>query len=97
MTETHRSFTISFILHAVGLADRTAKSRAAKQFYVDVRRVQEWCKQKDLLFVKKEFGESSKKRFDGGGRKAPYDYEDMEEILFEWVIELWSRNLRVSR
>ncbi len=24
-------------------------------------------------------------------------YEDMEEILFDWVLELRSRNLRVSR
>ena len=95
MADTHGSFTISFKLHAVESAERTSKSRAAKKFNVDVRRVREWCKQKDQLLAKKERGQLKKKQLDGGGRKA--SYKDMEEILFDWVTELRSRNLYVSR
>ena len=40
-------------------------------------------------------GKSKSKRLKGGGRKA--QDEDMEELLFEWITVLRSRNLRVSR
>ena len=43
-----------FKLHRVELAERTSKSSATKEFNVDVRRVQEWCKQKaSSLFFNK--------------------------------------------
>ena len=95
MAQTHRSFTTSFKIHAVELAERTSKSRAAKEFNVNVTREREWCKQKGQLLAKKECGQSTKKRLDGGGRKA--SYKDMEQILFDWVMELRLTNLRVSR
>ena len=44
--------------------------------------------------MKKE-GKSKRKRLSGGGRKA-LD-EEMEDGLFNWIIELNGRNLRVSR
>ncbi len=93
--ETHRSFNIVFKLLAVEEAERSNKSFAAKKFNVDVMRVREWCKMKDSLIKKKRVGQSSKKRLDGGGRKAAH--EDLEELLFDWVTDLRTRNLRVSR
>ena len=54
MAETHRSFNISFKFHAVELAETMSKSRATKEFNVDVRRVREWCNWKvSLPFFKK--------------------------------------------
>ena len=44
---TRRNFTISFKVRAVEAAEKTSKSKAARDFNVDVRRVREWCKQKD--------------------------------------------------
>ena len=63
--ETHRCFSVSFKLHAVEIAEKNSKSNAARQFNVDVRRVREWCKQKDKLIEKKRCGQSEKKRLDG--------------------------------
>ena len=94
MAGTHISFTTSFKLHAVELAESMSKSRATKEFNVDVRRVREWYKQKDQLLVK-EYGQLRKKWLDGRGRKA--SYKDMEEIMFHWVMELRSRNYHVSQ
>lgn len=66
---------------------------------MDAKRVRESCKQKDKLVEKKKHGQSRMKRLDGGGRKAVYDVmeEIREEILFDWVTELRSRNIHVSR
>jgi hypothetical protein len=47
------------------------------------------------LIELKRKGKSSRKRIEGAGRKA-YNPE-MEEDLFDWIVDLSGRNLRVSR
>ena len=47
------------------------------------------------MSMTKNPGKKKRKRLHGAGRKA-LDLE-MEEELFSWIIELRSRNLRVSR
>lgn len=91
----YRSFTISFKLKAVDVAEKTNKSNAAKEFNVDVKRIREWCKQKDQLLAKVSIKQSKKKCLSGAGRK-PLN-ADMEDVLLEWITDLRSRNLRVSR
>ena len=68
--ETHRNFDVTFKLCAIEVAEKTSKSNAAREFKVDVRRVREWCKQKEELVMKKKCGQSRIKRLNGGGRKV---------------------------
>ena len=63
---TKRSFTTEFKLECVEHAERTKnKTKTAKIFNVNRRRVQEWCTQKErLMSVPKQ-----QKRLSGGGRR----------------------------
>ena len=63
---TKRSFTTEFKLECVEHAERTNnKTKTAKLFNVNRRRVQEWCTQKErLMAVPKQ-----QKRLSGGGRR----------------------------
>ena len=54
-----------------------------------------WCSQKVQLAAMKKDKKSRRKRLDGAGRKP--DNTEMEEELLEWIVELRSRHLRVSR
>uniref|UniRef100_A0A1X7UMU3 HTH CENPB-type domain-containing protein n=1 Tax=Amphimedon queenslandica TaxID=400682 RepID=A0A1X7UMU3_AMPQE len=93
--ETHRSFDVSFKLRVVEMAEKSNKSKAARIYNVDVRRVREWCQQKSELLEKNKCGQSTSKRLGGGGRKALYP--DMEEVLLDWIVDVRSKHLRVSR
>ena len=55
---------------------------ASREFGVDPKR---WCKQKESLMKLKNEGKSKKKLLCGGGRT---NEEDMEDTLFDWVINL---------
>ena len=77
------------------IATKKSKMAASREFGVDPKRIREWCKQKESLMKLKNEGKSKKKRLCGGGRKA--NEEDMEDTLFDWVIDLRRRNLGVSR
>ncbi len=63
---TKRSFTTEFKLECVEHAERTKnKTKTAKLFNVNRRRVQEWCTQKErLMSVPRQ-----QKRLSGGGRR----------------------------
>ena len=89
-----RSYDVSFKLLAVECAEKTSKEAAARQMGVDARRIQEWCQQKAVLSSMKK-GKSSRKRLHGAGRKALYP--DLEDALLSWIVDMRSRNLRVSR
>ena len=90
------AYDVSLKLKAVEYAEKTSKEAAARHFSVDAKRIREWCGQKDqLLEMTKSRGKKKRKRLTGGGRKALDS--DMEEALFSWIIDLRSRNLRVSR
>ena len=56
------------------------------------KRIREWCKQKEVLVSLKKKGTWGVQR--GAGGKA-LDV-DLEDALFSWIVELRSRNLRVS-
>ena len=93
---SHRkSYDVLFKLKAIETAEKKSKEAAAREFRVDAKRVREWCQQKDQLLALKKKGKSKRRRLKGAGRKAK-DAE-MEEELFEWVCEMRSRNLRVTR
>ena len=90
-----KSYDISFKLAAVQMAERTSKSAAARRYKVDAKRVREWCHQKEALVRMVNEGKPKRRRLEGAGRK-PFD-RDMEEELFQWIMDLRSQNHRVSR
>ena len=61
---------------------------------MDRKRVREWLKQEGELLQFRKEGKVKSKRLKSGGRKA---FDDMEEVLFDWIVDLRRRNLRVSR
>lgn len=93
--ERHRSFDLDFKLRVIEVAEKKSKESAAREFDVNPKRIREWCKKKEeLMKQKKSSGGSRRKRLHRG-RKA--QYEDMDESLFSWIMNLRERNLRVSR
>ena len=90
-----KSYDASYKLKAVERAETPSKEAAARQFRVDSKRIRVWCSQKDQLKALKEEKKSTRKRLDGAGRK-PNDVQ-MEEELFEWIVDLHSCHLHVSR
>ena len=90
-----RAYDVTLRLKAVEYAEKTSKKAAARIFTVDTKRIRKWCSQKEQLVSMTKKPGKKRKRLHGAGRKA-LDLE-MEEELFSWIIELQSRNLRVSR
>jgi len=80
-SKTKRSFTASFKLKVVEVAEQKGKHLAAKAFNVDRRRVQEWCRDKTRL----QDAPKSGKRKSGGGR--PLRYPDIDLSLMRWLKE----------
>uniref|UniRef100_A0A1X7UUN1 HTH psq-type domain-containing protein n=1 Tax=Amphimedon queenslandica TaxID=400682 RepID=A0A1X7UUN1_AMPQE len=66
----------------------------SREFGVDRKRIREWTKQENALTKMKKEGKSKSTHLKGVGRR-PLD-EDMEESPFDWIIDLWQRNLRVQ-
>ncbi len=90
-----KSYDISFKIKAVRSAEQDSKEAAAREYGVDAKRIRVWCSQKEQLLALRDDGKSKRKRMQGAGRK-PSDTE-MEDNLFDWVVELRDRHLRVSR
>ena len=93
--EKHKSYDVRFKLRAVEVAKKKSIASTSREFGVDRKRIREWMKQEHELTKMKKEGRSKSKRLKGAGRR-PHD-EDMEESLFDWIIDLRQRNLRVSR
>ena len=91
----HKAYDITLKLKAVDFAEKESKEAAARQFGVDPKTIREWCQKKEQLVALKANGKSKRQRLVGAGRKALDS--DLEEALFSWIMELRSRNLRVSR
>ena len=89
-----RRYDAAFKLKAIAAAEGGSKQAAAHQFKVDAKRIREWCSQKEKLTELKKKGKARSKRLQGAGQK-PLD-SDLEE-LFDWIINLRSHNVRVSR
>ena len=85
-----RSFQVAFKLKVVEAAESTSNRGAARRFGVDEANIPYWRKQKHQLETT-----GGKKRLSGAGRKAKLP--DMEDQLASWVMELRSRNCRVTR
>ena len=66
MATKQKAYSVTNKLQAVEVAQNTSKEAAAKQFQVDLRRICEWCAQRDKLAEMKELS-SSKQRLLGGG------------------------------
>ncbi len=84
--EKHRSYDVRFKLKAVEVAKKKSIAAAASEFGVDRKRIREWVKQESQLSEFEKEGKSKSKRLKGGGRKA--NDEDMEDVLFDWVVDL---------
>ena len=93
-SKKRKSYDASYKLKAVERVENSSKEAAAREFGVDAKRIRVWCSQKEKLKATKD-KKATRKRLDGAGRK-PNDVE-MEEELFEWIVDLRSRHLRVSR
>lgn len=93
--EKHKSYDIRYKLKAVEVAKKKTIAAASREFGVDRKRIRDWLSHESELVQFKNEGKSKSKRLKGGGRKA-LD-EDMEEVLFDWIVDLRRRNLRVSR
>ena len=85
----------SYKLKAVRFAEKSSKEAAVRAYGVDAKRIRAWCSQKEQLLALHSDGKAKRKRLEGAGRR-PKDTE-MEEELFEWIVELRSRHIRVSR
>ena len=94
-SKKRKSYDASYKLKAVERAENSSKEASAREFGVDAKRIRVWCSQKDKLKATKKEKKATRKRLDGAGRK-PNDVE-MEEELFEWIVDLRSRHLCVSR
>ena len=93
--EKHKAYDMKFKLKAVEVAKKKNISAAAREFKVDRKRIRQWMIQESELVKCTKDGRSKSKRLQGGGRKA--QDVDMEELLFDWIVDLRHRNLRVSR
>ena len=88
-------YNVSFKLKAVECAEKKSKEAAVREMGVDSKRINKWCKQKQMLASLKKKGASSRKWQCGAGRKA-LDV-NLEDALFSWILELSSRNIHMSR
>ena len=93
--EKHRAYDVKFKLKVIEAATKTSISAASREFSIDRKRIREWIKHREKLQQFTKSGKTKRKRLTGGGRKA--NDEDMEDSLFGWIVDLRSRNLRISR
>lgn len=87
---TRRSYSASFKLKVISLAEEKGKHFAARSFNVHRRRVQEWCQDKARL----EAVPKGEKRKSGAGR--PLKYPDIEASLLKWFDERREGGVRVT-
>ena len=89
-----RSFSVAFKLQAVSLAKANSNNSAARKYKVDPKRIREW-RQKEATLKAESETSAAKKRVKGGGRK-PLCLQLEDEVL-EWIRDMRTRRLRVSR
>lgn len=95
--KNRKSYNISFKLEAVEYAEKNSKEAAARRFNVHPKQIREWCKIKEKLSqscLSKTSGKQRKK-VEGSGRKPMSS--TMEEILLNWIEDMRSKRLRVTR
>jgi transposase-like protein len=90
-TQSRKSYSVAFKMQVIKEAKEKSNRSAAKQFHVAPKRVREWRKQEDQLSRTSR----KKRRLDGGGRKPAI--LGLEEELLQWIRQLRSDKLRVTR
>lgn len=77
------------------MLNQKSKEATSREYNVDSKKIWEWCSQKEQLLSLKKKGKSRSKQLNEGGRKSMN--ESMDEELFQWIVDLRTRHLRVSR
>ena len=54
----HKCYDVAFKVRAVAAAEGKSTEAAAREFKLDLRRIQEWCSQKKKLIVVKKSGKT---------------------------------------
>ena len=94
--EIHKSYTVTFKLEAVAFAAANSKEAAARKYNVAPKWIREWVKQKDQLKdLLEKPGGGKRKKLEGAGRKPMS--EDLEDNLFDWILDMRDKRARVSR
>lgn len=88
--ERRKSYTCYFKLKVVQFAEESSNSKAAEEFDVHRRRVQEWRMQKHKLIEQISHSKGDTKRLSGGGRKVKSverrsQHESLEKCLTSWL------------
>ena len=86
----YRSYTIKFKLEVLRYALNHSKAEASRRYGVHRKLVQTWCRQEDELLSTS----SSRRRLPGAGLKARY--ADIDEELYQWLLEQRQSGHRVS-
>ena len=76
-----RSYSVTFKLKVIKLAEEKGKHYASKTYGVDRKRVREWCQQKEKLNKLPK----NRQRLEGAGK--PLKYADIDNKLLEWLSE----------
>ena len=83
-------------MEVIKYAEDYNNTAAASRFKVDRRSVADWRKKKSQLFeLSLKTKGNARKRLLGAGRKL--EHEDLEDELFEWIMNMRARRLRVSQ
>ena len=88
--ECHKSYSFAFKLKVIDFAEKHGKHKASKLFYIDRKRVREWCQNKEKL----QEGLKCRRRLAGGGRSVRF--LDIDEELEMWIKERRSKGVRIT-
>ena len=87
------SYDVAFKLNVVECAAKKSKEAAAREFEVAMKSIHLRCSQKDKLVALKQEQKVSDRETERS--RAKTGDQNMEEVLFSWIVGLRSRNLRV--
>lgn len=93
-----KTYDLKFKLKVIKYVEKHGnKSKAAKEFEIDIRRVREWCGQRAQIESKLNMSNSNTfaKRIQGAGR--PLKDSDFDERMINWAREQRQKKIRVSR
>lgn len=79
-----RFYSLAEKLRAVEFAESTSTNKAARQYNVDRKRIQEWRLAKDkIIYACDNWSDGNRKRQRGGGKKPISN--DLEQFLLNWI------------
>lgn len=99
--ERRKSYTCHFKLKVVNFAEQSSNTKAAEEFDVHRRRVQEWRMQKNKLIEQISDAKGDTKRLSGGGRKVKSferrnQHNSLERCLSSWLYGQLNRGHNIS-